>query len=569
MHDLVIRRGRIVDGSGRPSFVGDVAVRGGRIVEVGQVEAAGRREIDAEGLLVTPGFVDIHTHYDGQATWDPLMTPSSWHGVTTAVFGNCGVGFAPVRPGAAPYLINLMEGVEDIPESVLSAGVKFNWESFPEYMDALAAMPRVMDIGAQVPHTALRFYVMGERGADHTEQPSEQEIARMAELLEDALAQGALGFTTSRTSKHRAADGRLIPSLSAREPELYGLALAMKRAGTGVMEVNSDFGPGEFDTLRKAGELSGRPLSCLMVQVDRAPSLWRETLDQIHQARRDGLDVNAQVGCRPIGVLVGLETTMNPFSSHPLWTAMAGLTPRQRYERIRDDAELRRRLVDELPDDGLTRRMRVAMDKCFVLGAVLDYEPKLEDSVSAMARTQGGNVWAVLLDLMMAEEGRALLLNTFENYFEGSLDVVHEMLTDDATVLGVADAGAHVGVICDASSPTLLLTHWARDRVRGPKIPLEYLVHKHTHGNAKAYGLTDRGLLAPGMKADINVIDFDALSLLPPTVAYDLPTGGRRLLQRARGYRHTFVAGVETLTNDEHTGALPGGLIRSGPRTVA
>ncbi|HEY5614375.1 MAG TPA: amidohydrolase family protein, partial [Lysobacter sp.] len=325
----MIRGGTVVDGTGGAPRVADVAVDGEKIVAVGTGIGKGRREIDAGNLLVIPGFVDIHTHYDGQATWDPYLTPSSWHGVTTVVFGNCGVGFAPVRKGAAPYLINLMEGVEDIPGTVLAEGVKFDWESFPQFLDKLDAVPKVMDIGAQVPHAALRFYVMGERGANHATPPTDEEIGRMGVLLEEALNAGALGFTTSRTIKHRAADGRATPSLSAREPELFGLAQAMKRAGRGVIEVNSDFGPGEFEILRAAAEVSGRPLSVLLLQVNNAPELWRETRARIHAARKAGLDVNGQVGCRPIGVLMGLETTIHPFSSHPAWLAMSRLSPAQ------------------------------------------------------------------------------------------------------------------------------------------------------------------------------------------------------------------------------------------------
>jgi N-acyl-D-aspartate/D-glutamate deacylase len=568
MHDLVIRNGRVVDGSGAPMRVCDVAIDGATIAAVGTVAQRGRREIDATGLLVTPGFVDIHTHYDGQATWDPMLTPSSWHGVTTAVFGNCGVGFAPVRSGAAPYLIKLMEGVEDIPETVLAAGVSFDWESFPDYMDALAKMPRVMDVGAQVPHSALRFYVMGERGADHREAPTDAEIARMGELLEASLHAGALGFTTSRTVKHRTLDGRPVPSLSAPERELLGLAQAMRRANAGVLEVNTDFGPGEFEVLQHVAQVSGRPLSCLLIQVDRAPTLWRETLDWIHSARAAGLDVNGQVGVRPIGILIGLETTVMPFATHPAWKAMAGLTPRERYLRLAGDAALRRTLVDALPDDGHRARMRVAAEKCFVLGAGLNYEPDLADSIAARARAAGRDLFELWLELMMADEGKALLLNTFENYTAGDLEVVREMLVDDATVIGVADAGAHVGVLCDGGSPTLLLTHWARDRTRGARLALEALIRKQTHANALAYGLPDRGLLAPGYKADLNVIDFDRLRLTAPEVVYDLPAGGRRLLQRAQGYRHTFVSGVETLRDDEHTGSLPGRLVRGATVTA-
>jgi N-acyl-D-aspartate/D-glutamate deacylase len=562
MHELVIRGGSVVDGSGGAPRTADVAVDEGRITAVDAKLDRGRREIDARGLLVTPGFVDIHTHYDGQATWDPYLTPSSFHGVTTVVFGNCGVGFAPVRPGAATYLINLMEGVEDIPETVLSEGVKFGWESFPEYLDALAAAPKAIDIGAQVPHGALRFYVMGERGADHAQAPSDQQIEAMGRLLEEALHAGALGFTTSRTTKHRAKDGRYTPGLSAGEPELFGLAQAMKRAGRGVIEVNSDFGPGEFEVLRDAAAAAGRPLSVLLIQVDRAPELWRETLSQIHTARAAGFEVTGQVGCRPIGVLLGLETSAHPFLTHPAWLAMADLSPRERYQRLLEDAELRRALVQQPPDDEYTRAMDFALTRAYLLDDRLDYEPEPSRSVAAIARAQNRDARDVALELMMSQDGKGLLLNTFENYTDGNLNVVREMLTDEASILGVADGGAHVGLICDASSPTFLLSHWARERKRGPKLPLGFLVHKQTRQTALAYGLTDRGLLAPGYKADINVIDFEALRLLKPEVIYDLPAGGRRLMQQAQGYKHTFVSGCETLCDGQHTGELPGRLLR-------
>ncbi len=562
MHDLVIRGGTVIDGTGGAPRVADVAVDGDKIVAVGAGIGKGRREIDARNLLVTPGFVDIHTHYDGQATWDPYLTPSSWHGVTTVVFGNCGVGFAPVRKGAAPYLINLMEGVEDIPGTVLAEGVKFDWESFPQFLDKLDATPKVMDIGAQVPHAALRFYVMGDRGADHATPPTDDEILRMGMLLEEALNAGALGFTTSRTIKHRAADGRSTPSLSAREPELFGLAQAMKRAGRGVIEVNSDFGPGEFEILRAAAEVSGRPLSVLLLQVNNAPELWRETRAQIHAARKAGIEVNGQVGCRPIGVLMGLETTIHPFSSHPAWLAMSELSPAQRYERLQRDPELRRRLVEERPGDEHTKRIEAAFPRIYVMDDAYDYEPHPSISLAGLAKSSGRSPWALALDAMMESSGKQLLSEAFENYTEGNLDNIREMLADEATVMGIADGGAHVCTVCDASSPTFLLTHWARDRKRGERLPIEFLVRKHTRDTASSYGIKDRGVIAPGFRADINVIDFDRLGIRKHEVVYDLPAGGKRLIQRAQGYRHTFVAGTETLRDDEHTGALPGRLLR-------
>ena len=568
MHDLVIRGAAVIDGTGADRRIADVAVDGGVITAVAASTSnraevgAGRREIDAEGLLLTPGWVDIHTHYDGQATWDPYLTPSSWHGVTTAVFGNCSVGFAPVRPGKESYLINLMEGVEDIPETVLAEGIDFRWESFPEYLDVLASTPRIMDIGAQVPHAALRYYVMGERGADFAEKPSAAEITRMGALLEVALDAGALGFTTSRTVKHRAADGRLTPGYGAEEAELTGLAQAMKRAGAGVLEVNSDFGEGDFARLRTAAEIAGRPLSVLLVQVDNAPDLWRETLDQVGEACADGLEVTAQVGSRAIGVLMGLEATMHPFTSHPLWLEMVDLSPKERFARLRNDPELRRRLVEERPDDSHVQMMEQALQRTFELDDRVDYEPAPEASIAAMARAQGRDPFDLALELMLANDGQTLLLHPFENYCTGDLEVVKEMLEDPNTVCGVADAGAHVGIICDASSPTSLLTHWGRDRSRGDKLPLEFLVRKQTGDTARTYGLLDRGVIAPGYKADLNLIDFNALRLRRPELVYDLPAGGRRIIQKAEGYRHTFVTGVEVMRDGEATGELPGKLLR-------
>src|SRR4051812_13080419 len=418
MLDLVIRNGTVIDGSGSPRRIADVAVQDGKIAAVGPKLGAGTREIDAGGLLVTPGFVDIHTHYDGQATWDPFITPSAWHGVTTTVFGNCGVGFAPVRPGHSAYLINLMEGVEDIPGSVLSEGVKFDWESFPQFLDALAAMPRAVDVAAQLPHGALRFYVMGDRGADHAEMPNQGEREEMTRLVEEALRAGALGVTTSRTTKHKAKDGRFTPSLSAHEAELFALAEGMRRAGSGVLQVNSDFGPGEFEALDAAARLAGRPLSVLLVQVDAQPGLWRETLDQVHGVRAQGRAANAQVGSRPIGVIMGLETTAHPFAAHPVWRELRDLSPAERYRRLAADAELRRRLVE--PGDGGPRAfMAEAFHKMFPIGDAPDFEPAAENSVASIAQRTGRTPQAVALEEMMAREGKGLLMLPFENYAYG------------------------------------------------------------------------------------------------------------------------------------------------------
>jgi len=562
MHDLAIRGGTVVDGTGATARTADVAVSDGIVVEVGRGVGPARREVKADGLLVTPGWVDIHTHYDGQATWDPDMTPSSWHGVTTAVFGNCGVGFAPVRPGAEKYLINLMEGVEDIPEIVLAEGMDFRWESFDDYMAALGETPRVMDIGAQVPHGALRFYVMGDRGADHEQAPSEDEIARMGALLEEALRAGALGFTTSRTIKHRARDGRPTPGLSAGNPELNGLARAMRRAGAGVLEVNSDFGDGDFERLRAAAEIADRPLSLLLVQINHDPDQWRRILDGVARANREGVTARAQVGCKPIGIMLGLETSLQPFALHPLWRELKDMAPAARVARLLADGELRRRLV-ETPPEALQPPLRAdLMERTYELAYPIDYEPTPDRTLAARARAEGTSPWRLALDAMLARDGKGLLMHTFENYTAGSLDVVRQMLVDENTVCGVADAGAHVGLICDAGAPTFLLSHWARDRTRGDRLPLEFLVKKHTRDTAAHYGLLDRGVIAPGYRADLNLIDFAALRLRLPEVAYDLPAGGKRLVQKADGYRHTFVAGIETLRDGALTGARPGRFLR-------
>ncbi len=564
MHDLVIRNGTVIDGTGAPRRQADVAITDGLITALEPKAGAAHRDIDAEGLLVLPGWVDIHTHYDGQATWDPAMTPSSWHGVTTTIFGNCGVGFAPVRPGTEDFLINLMEGVEDIPEIVLSEGVDFRWESFGEYLDVLEETPRVMDVGAQVPHAALRFYVMGDRGADHSARPTEDEIVRMGQLLEEGLQAGGFGFTTSRTPKHRAADGRPTPSLTAEHPELAGLALAMKRAGTGLIQVNSDFGEGEFPLLRAMAELAERPLSVLLVQMAIAPDRWAQTLASVDQACADGLDVTAQVGSRPIGILLGLQASMHPFVTHPLWQELLALDHEVRIARLTSEPELRRRLVlvVDRPNDNDTREMSAILERTFELGYPLNYEPEFEESIASRARAANRDPFDLALELLLQDGGRTLLLHTFENYCGGDLSVVHQMLVNRNTVCGIADGGAHVGLICDSGSPTSLLTLWARDRTRGPHLPLEFLVHKQTAATARTYGLHDRGVIAPGYRADLNVIDFDELHLERPIVVHDLPAGGKRIVQRSVGYRHTFVHGTEVARDGEDTGARPGRLLR-------
>jgi N-acyl-D-aspartate/D-glutamate deacylase len=567
MHDLVVRGGTVVDGTGDAPRVADVAVDGTRITEVGRVDDGGRREVDADGLLVLPGWVDVHTHYDGQATWDQELAPSCWHGVTTTVFGNCSVGFAPVRSGTEDYLISLMEGVEDIPGSVLAEGVPFGWQSFADYLDALEATPRVMDIGAQLPHAPLRFFVMGERGADHTEVPTEDEVAEMGRLVEEALAAGALGFTTSRTVKHRAADGRYTPGLTAGEAELLGVAEAMAAAGAGVIQANSDFGdPVEFALLRRMGEVSGRPVSFSLIQLDQRPDGWRELLDGVDAAVTDGVEMRAQVASRPIGILMGLEATLHPFLAHHSYQEVAGLPLAERVARL-SEPEVRARVLAERPDAGYAGWMEHALTRTFVLGDPPDYEPDPANSVAAQASRQGLDPFALVYDLLLGDEGRALLYYPFENYAEGDLEAVRTMLCSPHTISGLSDGGAHVGTICDASFPTYLLTHWARDRSRGERLPLELVVRAQTADPARAVGLRDRGIIGPGYRADLNLVDFDALRIAPPRMVHDLPAGGRRLVQRADGYRHTFVAGTETYTAGEWTGATPGRLVRGAAHT--
>jgi N-acyl-D-aspartate/D-glutamate deacylase len=570
--DLVIRSGLVVDGTGRDPFLGDVAVDGGRIVEVSPAGTLGdhtrrlaNQEVDADGLVVAPGWVDVHTHYDGQATWDPELTPSAWHGVTTTVFGNCSVGFAPVRPGSEGFLINLMEGVEDIPGSVLSEGIDFRWESFDGYLDALAAAPHVMDIGAQVPHAALRFYVMGERGADHAEVPTGDEIAEMGRIAAEAIEAGALGFTTSRTTKHRAADGRFTPSLSAVDAELIGIAEAIGATGRGVLQCNSDFNdPGELPLLRKLAEVSGRPLSFSLIQVDHAPERWRELLAGVADANAAGQALRVQVGSRAIGVLFGLEATLHPFMTHAAYKAVADLPIDERAARLRRP-EVRDALLAEPTDRGFAAWLGNALRRTFELTDPPDYEPPPSASLAARAEREGRSVWDLTYELLLADDGRALLYHPFENYSDGSLDAVGEMLRSPHAVAGLGDGGAHVGTICDASYPTSLLTHWARDRSRGEQLSLPFVVRRQTLDTARAVGLADRGVLRPGLRADINVMDVDGMRLHRPVIVRDLPAGGKRLVQRVDGYRHTFVAGVETYVDGEWTGATPGALLRGAP----
>lgn len=572
--DLVIRGGSVVDGSGGKAFEADVAIKDGLIALVGKVAGTGAEEIDARGKLVTPGFVDIHTHYDGQATWDHHMQPSAWHGVTTVVMGNCGVGFAPCKPADHDRLIRLMEGVEDIPFPVLTEGLPWNWESFPDYLDSLSKRRFDVDVGTQLPHAALRVFVMGERGADR-EDATAQDIEAMAALAKAAVEAGALGFSTSRTLNHRTSDGQPTPTLTASEDELTGIAMGLAAAGKGVLQFVSDFADteGEFAMLRRIVERSGRPLSFSLSQSPRSPDQWRVILDRLSEATDAGLPMRAQVCGRPVGILFGFELTLNPFSRHPSYLEIAGLPLAERVARLRDPA-FRTQLLSEGASAaaGFAANMTSNWKVMFLMGEQPDYEQTPDRTIAALAERQGVTPEELALDHMLSNGGKGMLYLPFLNYAEGSLDPSFAMLTHPDTIPGLSDGGAHVGMICDGSFPTSNLTHWTRDRTRGPKLPLETMIAMQTQDTARALGLHDRGLVAPGYRADLNVIDYDGLTLHAPGVAYDLPAGGRRLIQRAEGYVATIVAGQVTYRNGEPTGALPGRLLRgsqAAPTAIA
>jgi N-acyl-D-amino-acid deacylase len=573
MHDLVIRGGTVIDGSGAPARAADVAVEGDRIVAVtapGEL-GPGRRELHAQGLLVTPGFVDIHTHYDAQATWDPTLTPSSWHGVTTAVMGSCGVGFAPAAPAQREWLVGLMEGVEDIPGAALVEGIRWEWESFPEYLDALAARPRILDVGAQVPHGALRAYVMGERGAKD-EAATGHDIARMASLVREALGAGALGFSTSRTLLHRAMDGSPVPGTFASRDELFGIGRALGDAGHGVFQVAADHArvPEELAWMEELARETGRLVTFNLSQVDPAPDLWRKGLALLEAARARGAPLRAQVAGRAIGILMTLDGTAHPLVAHASYRAIAHLPLVERARRMSDPA-WRAALIAETPArlGPFETAIATGFARMFptdVLGDV-DYEPPPEASVAAIAARTGRAPLDVALDALLARDGTGFLYFPLFNYAGGSLEPLRDLHQRPSTLMGLSDAGAHCGAICDGGMPTFMLSHWGRDRRRGATLPLELLVRRQTRDTAEAFGLLDRGLLAPGLRADLNLIDLERLALCPPRLARDLPAGGRRLVQRARGYVATLCAGTVTIEHDEPTGELPGGLVR-GPQTA-
>jgi N-acyl-D-aspartate/D-glutamate deacylase len=567
--DLVIRGGTIADGRGSELFEADVAIRDGRIAEVGKVAARGAEEIDARGRLVAPGFVDVHTHYDGQVTWSQDITPSSQNGVTTAVMGNCGVGFAPCRPSDHQRLIQLMEGVEDIPEPVLSAGIPWEWESFPDYMDWLGRRSFDMDIGAQLPHAALRVYVMGERGARRDPSTSEDNAA-MARLAGGAVRAGALGFSTSRTLNHRTSTGDFTPTLKAGEDELSAIASAMRGEGKSVLQFVLDQSTLNEDLpmMLRIAERTRCPISFSVAQSDRAPRRWRQTLDEINAAAGRGLSITAQIAARPVGLLLGLELSRNPFQTHPSYRAIAQLPLKERLQLLRQPA-VRAAILNETPnstDDPLF--FRPNYDKMYLLGDPPDYEQPPENALGAQARRRGQRPEELAYDAMLSDEGRGMLYVPFLNYADGNLDATREMLSDPRCVPGLSDGGAHCGIICDASFPTYLLTHWTRDRSRGEKLSIPFVVAAQSRRTAESVGLHDRGVIASGYKADVNVIDYDRLHLHPPKVHYDLPVGGRRLLQQVDGYDATIVSGVVTQRGGKPTGARPGRLVRGAQASL-
>lgn len=569
----VIRNAYLVDGSGSPAMHADIAFEGDFITEVAAPKSlptpSTSRVIDADGRLVTPGWVDIHTHYDAQATWDPWLTPSSWHGVTSVVMGNCGVGFAPASSDRHDWLIALMEGVEDIPGTAMTEGITWEWTSFEEYLTALESRPHVIDFAAQIAHGPLRGYVMGDRGALN-ETATDDDIAEMSKLVESALRAGALGFSTSRTPLHRSKDGELVPGTTANEHELLGIADAMKRVGHGVFQFAPEHAKvpvEEWSWMRKLAQTTGATVSVNLSQPNDGPEIWRNVLSLLTEAQNDGVPIVAQVAGRTIGVLMCLEGSAHPLLFHPAYNKVAHLPLAERCKALQDP-QLRERIINEMPNDGGLFQ-KVILDNAShmfpVMTANIDYEPLPSASATAIAKSANKKVMEVLLDQLVANDGHGLIYMPFFNYAYGDLSFNYEAHQHPGTRMGLSDAGAHCGAICDGGTPTFMLTHWVRDRTRGEKLPLELIVHRQTQQTAALYGLNDRGVIAPGKRADINIIDFEKLNFTMPYMAYDLPAQGRRLVQQAIGYNATFVAGTQIVDSDQFTGALPGNLVR-GPR---
>jgi N-acyl-D-aspartate/D-glutamate deacylase len=565
-YDLILRGGTIADGTNAPLVEGDVAVRDGKIAAVGgKISGKGKEEVDAKGKLVTPGFVDVHTHYDGQATWEERLVPSSWHGVTTTVFGNCGVGFAPVKTGDHQALIDLMEGVEDIPGTALHEGLKWDWETFPDFLDALDRRKHDMDICAQLPHAPLRVYVMGER-ALKLEPANQADRAEMRRLTAEAVRAGALGVSTSRSFNHLSSKGDPTPTLRAEEIELTELAMGLKDAGRGVMQVIGNFFDGDrqqtLEMMRRIMRASGRPLSVTCSQRHNEPEGWREMLAGLDKAWEEGLPMRAQIAPRSIGSMQGLSLSRHPFWLSPSFQPLAKRPVAEKVAALRDPA-MRAKLLSEKPAHKSARLMERAENwkYTFPLGDPPDYEPPKERSIAAMAEQQGRPPIEVAYDLMLEQDGHALLYSPNNNFARYTLDPTREMILHPHTCLGLSDGGAHVGYIADSGFPTFLLSFWGKDR-KGDKIDVPYLVHWMTGRTAELVGLLDRGRIAPGMKGDLNVIDFDKLGLGYPYLSYDLPLGGMRFMQKGYGYVATYMNGVATYRDGEPTGVLAGKLVR-------
>jgi N-acyl-D-amino-acid deacylase len=565
--DLVIRNGTIVNGSGGEPFTADVAVAGGRIVGIGAVAGKGREEIDARDRIVTPGFIDVHTHYDGQVTWEHRLAPSSDHGVTTVVMGNCGVGFAPCRPGDHEMIVKLMEGVEDIPDAVMTEGIPWNWETFPDYLDALSERHADIDFAAQLPHSPLRVYAMGQRGAD-LEPPTEEDLARMRQLTAEAIRAGAIGVSTSRTLAHRFRNGRPAPSVGTEEAEVLALAAGLKDAGRGVFQMVPDMDiPAEkrFDLLRRIAQVSGRPVSFTFHEKGGASDESSYLLQELEHARREGLEIRGQVIPRPVGALLGLELSYNPFSLNPSYQAIASAPLAEKVRELRNP-QLRARLIAETPQDPNPFFMFIVSDleEMFVLGDPPNYHPSRQDSVAAQARQQGLDAREFIYDALLRRDGHEILYRPMGNSGGERYEAAgRNLLKRDLTILGLGDGGAHYSLICDAAYPTYLLTHWSRDAADDRQLPLPWAIKKLTSETAKAVRMNDRGLLMEGYKADINVIDMKRLHLYAPHAVYDLPAGGRRLRQKADGFDATIVSGEITYRDGKPTGALPGRLVRS------
>lgn len=567
MFDLIIRNGTIIDGSGNDRFTGDVAVKDGLIAAVGKVRGPARREIDATGQLVTPGWVDVHTHYDGQATWDPILAPSSWHGVTTVVMGNCGVGFAPVRPGDQQYLIELMEGVEDIPGAALSEGMDWQWESFPEYLDALEAKPRTIDIGTQVPHGAVRAYVMGKRCNSQEDLPTPAELKAMQRIVREGIEAGALGFSSSRTWLHKDKHGVHVPGTFAGSDEMLALGLSMKGLKHGVFELVSDHlgDDDEWAWVKQFAHETGRPIT--LVATSEAAFHGNRMYNIAEAATQEGLEVRPQIAGRPTGVLHGLQSNFHVFAGHPTYaTQISQLDFDEKLSRLQDPA-IRAQILSEQSTIGklpFAESLDALLWLVFPLGQEPNYEPDRADSVAGQAEALGKTPFEHMYDMLVADGGKELFYQPLGGYQTYNFDFFRASMEHPNVLFGLSDGGAHCGVIADAGMPSFILAHWGRDRTKGDQMPLEFLVHKLSRDTAEAYGLLDRGLLAAGKLADINIIDFAALKLDRPEAIFDLPTGGKRLVQKVTGYRQIIKRGEVTFEDGIHTGALPGRLVRGG-----